>query len=162
MGVASIVLGVLAAILAFAGAMLTWVPFLGALLSFLSPVLALVGAVLGGVALSRAKEEGGESGVPLAGLIVSIIAFFPALLVALTCGVCNSMCSAGTLAPRPDSTTSPAFWLVDGGVASPGISPPPVSPDPSFPLPPPTDEPDPSADPSAPPPAFPPPEPVGS
>ncbi len=125
MGAASIVLGVLAVICAFAGAFLTWVPFLGAGLSFASPILALVGAVLGGVAYSRAKEESGETGVPLAGLIVSIIAFFPGLFVALTCGVCNSMCAAASVAPRPDAAGLDPYWYLDGGgvVVSPGITP---------------------------------------
>lgn len=169
MGIASLVLGVLAVIFAFAGAFLTFIPFLGALLSFGSPILALVGAVLGGVAYSRAKEESAETGVPLAGLIVSIIAFFPGLFVALTCGVCNSMCTAGSMAPHPDGSPNAPYWLVDGGnvVISPGITPPPVPPTPN-PVPDPNAPPDPTAapdpnapppDPDAPPPAFPPPPP---
>jgi len=178
MGIASVVLGVLAMILAVAGALLTVIPFLGALLSFAAPVAALIGIVLGGVALSRAKEESGETGLPIAGLIVSIIAFFPAIFVALTCGVCNSMCSASSLAPRDPNATP--YYLDDGGYSnvSPGITPPVPPPDPTAPPPDPTAPADPNAppadpnaavpqvdpnapvpqvDPSAPPPAFPPP-----
>lgn len=131
MGIASIILGVLSMIFAVAGFLLSWVPVLGALLSFGAPILALIGIVLGGVGMSRAKEEGSETGIPMAGLIVSIICFFPALLVALTCGVCNTVCTTASLNARrrPPITGTP--WYIDAGSgASPGLGPQPVPPAP--------------------------------
>ncbi len=176
MGIASVILGVVSMICAVAGFILSWVPFVGGVLSFGSPVLALIGMVLGGVAMSRAKEEGANSGVATAGLIVSVVAFFPALLVALTCGLCNSLCSAASLQEPRSTRQTQAPWYMDGGNASisPGITPVPPAVRNVLPTPgaPPSADPsaDPSAEPSAepspaarapgiPPPAFPPPPP---
>ena len=172
MGIASIILGVLSMIFAVAGFLLSWVPALGALLSFGAPVLALIGIVLGGVGMSRAKEEGGETGVPMAGMIVSIVCFFPALLVALTCGVCNTMCTtAGLTSPRNHGSQG-APWTFDASAPSPGLGSQPAQPlGPPQPANPaqPTQLPDPgvmpanpsvpTAVPGQPPPAFPPPPP---
>ncbi len=100
MGIGAIVLGIFAFICMFGGIVLTIVPFLGTMLSFLSPVLALAGIVLGGVALSRAKQGLGESeGLAIGGLVTSIVAFVPGMLVALTCGLCNTCVTGAYLDP---------------------------------------------------------------
>lgn len=170
MGIASIILGVLSMIFAIAGFLLSWVPALGALLSFGAPVLALIGIVLGGVGMSRAKEEGSETGVPMAGMIVSIVCFFPALLVALTCGVCNTMCTTAGMSGSRNRGSQVSPWILDAGGSSPGLGPQPAQPVlPPQPVQPaqPTPFPDPAAMPpnpsvptpvpGQPPPAFPPP-----
>jgi hypothetical protein len=151
MGIAAIVLGALALLCAVGGAFTTMVPGLGALLSFSGPVFALVGIVLGGVGISRGREEGSETGTAIAGLVLSIIAFFPAFFVAISCGVCNVMCTEDML--RGQRATP---WITDSGVTLIVPSVPP--PDPNVP-PDPIPSPDPPVDPTAPPPAFPPPPP---
>jgi hypothetical protein len=132
MGIGAIVLGVFALVCALAGAVLFWVPFLGTMISFLAPVLALAGIILGGVALSRAKAGGGESeGLALGGLITSIVALIPSMVVALTCGACN-ICATGMY-------LDPDFGRIDGGphVADAGmLSNGSITPSP-FPMPPP-------------------------
>jgi len=103
----SVAVGALSFIMMVAGFFLSWVPVLGSLLSFGAPVVSLAGIVMGGVAMSRAKQSGEESGAAIGGLIVSIIAFFPALLVALTCGMCNACLTAGTMDPSLHRGRSP-------------------------------------------------------
>ncbi len=74
MGLGSIVLGVLAVVCMIGGFLATLVPFVGTMLSFLSPLLALVGIVLGGVALSRSRSGGEESeGVAIGGLVTNVV-----------------------------------------------------------------------------------------
>ncbi|HEY8429291.1 MAG TPA: hypothetical protein VIL20_12985 [Sandaracinaceae bacterium] len=150
MGVASIVLGVLALLFAVGGFALSFIPVVGSLLSFGAPVLALIGIVLGGVGVSRARDEGGDGGIALAGLIVSIVAFFPSFFVAITCGLCNAACTTAAIGRR--ASGAPPFWLVDAGALGPFD---PMD-DPDFD---PLDDPDldPQRDPAQPPPAFPPP-----
>ena len=127
MGIASIALGVLALIFTFAGFLLTPIPFVGSLFSFGAPVCALLGIVLGGVSLSRARTDGTETGLPTAGLVVSVVAFCPAFFVALVCGLCNSVCSAASLSPRSSSPSGTPFWMVDAGATgSPGLGPGPI------------------------------------
>ncbi len=173
MGVGSIVLGVLALLMMFGGIVLTWLPGVGSVLSFGAPVVALAGAVLGGLAMSRSKQEGGTGGAGLAGLITSIVAFLLGLVFALTCGLCNALCTAGMVAGprhRGDGGVSwsvgsgrPPPWLVrgDGGV---GLLPPLPAAPPAPDAPPSPDAPPAAAPPAAdgptggpPPPAFPPP-----
>lgn len=67
MAIASMVLGILALLLSCC---VPYVPF----------VLALIGIILGGVAL--AKKTAGK-GMAIAGLVCSIIAFIPAILVVI-------------------------------------------------------------------------------
>lgn len=134
MGIGAIVLGVFAFICMVGGAVLAWVPFLGTMLSFLAPVLALAGIILGGVALSRSKSGGGESeGFAIGGLVTSIVAFVPSVLVALTCGLCNTCATAMYLDPSIGAYDS---GRDDAGVPSNGaITPPPfpTAPMPGFP-----------------------------
>ncbi|MDQ3034050.1 MAG: hypothetical protein M3Y87_16665, partial [Myxococcota bacterium] len=117
MGLGSILLGVFALVCMFGGFVLTFVPFLGTMLSFLAPVLSVAGIVLGGIAMSRAKEMGENDGTAIAGLVVNIVAFIPAMLVAVTCGLCNTVCTGMMLTPHDPNQTS--WWLRDGGGASP-------------------------------------------
>lgn len=118
MGLGSIILGIFSFLLMIAGVLFVWVPFLGTMLSFLSPILAIAGVILGGVSMSRAKQGMGESeGLATAGLVLNIIAFVPAMLVALTCGLCNTMCTGAFLNPtQPNS--QPVPWDRDGGPGS--------------------------------------------
>ncbi|UJR86915.1 hypothetical protein [Sandaracinus amylolyticus] len=155
MGLGSIVLGVFALIFMFGGFVLTFVPFLGTMLSFLAPVLAVTGIVLGGVALSRARETQQSEGLAIGGLVVNIVAFVPAMLVAVTCGLCNTVCTGIALTPSDpnappwylrDSGPSPFdVFFVDAGVphAAPNApnAPPPIAPPPPSPATPATPEP---------------------
>lgn len=141
------------------GLLLTVVPIWGAVFAFGAPTLALVGIVLGGLAMSDASRRGQPTGFPLTAVIMNVLAFLPALVVALTCGVCNAFVSAGGLqqqnvqwvmpsnlqpapsaadagAPPPpfverDAATSDRAATRDGGVApSPAPSPAPALPPP--------------------------------
>lgn len=149
MGLGSVILGVFAFLCMFAGALLVWVPFLGTMLSFLAPILAIAGVILGGVAMSRAREGQGESeGLAIGGLILNVVAFIPAMLIALTCGLCNTLCTSAYVSPNGQTSNVP--WTVDAGPHSnpfedlfadagvrPTILPPPITPPiPSTPLPP--------------------------
>jgi hypothetical protein len=156
MGVGSIVLGVVSLLMMFGGILLTWLPGVGSVLSFGAPVVALVGAVLGGLSMSRAKQEGESGGAGMAGLIVSIIAFLFGLIFALTCGLCNALCTAGMVAGPHGRGDGGIYWST-----STRGNPPPWLVDRDAGL---DDEPDPDLDAidppdagGAPPPAFPPP-----
>jgi hypothetical protein len=168
MGIASVVLGVLAMISMVAGFFLTIVPVLGTVLGCGSPLLCIVGVVLGGVALSHAKRDGMPTGLPTAGIVVNAIVFFPSAIVALTCGLCNACASASMI----EGGNPPTWTRTDAGVQMTwGTRPPngfaPSGPTPGAPLPPsqppqPPGEaaPNPPSAPrpeGAPPPAFPPP-----
>src|SRR3954465_8186277 len=80
MAVGSILLAVLALISMGIGVLTTPIPVVGAVLSFGAPALALLGIVLGGKAMSRAKQRGAVDGTAQAGVIVSALAMVPALL----------------------------------------------------------------------------------
>jgi hypothetical protein len=160
MAAASIVLGVLAVVFIGLGVLATPIPVLGTVLSFTAPALALAAVVTGGVAMSRAKREGRSAEGATAGVVVGALAFVPALMVALTCGVCNALCSASTLQGGPVRVRLGGGFGPDSGVPfalppPPGAKPP-ASPEPSTPPPAPA-----PGDPAAPPPAFPPP-PIGA
>ena len=72
MGIGSITLGVLSFLCMLGGILFSIVPFLGPMLAFLAPVLALLGIIFGGVALSRAREGGGENeSLAIGGLITN-------------------------------------------------------------------------------------------
>ena len=70
---------------------------MGAAFSFGAVVLALAGVIIGGKAMSQAKQRGATAGVAQAGVIVSGLALAPALLTAMTCGVCNVFCTNGRI-----------------------------------------------------------------
>jgi len=110
-GIVSIILGALALLFVFGGLFTSFIPFVGTVMAFGAPVLAIAGLVLGGLGMSRAKRQGAPAGLPLSGVIVSGIALLPALVVALTCGLCNACFSAASLAPRSDG--GPAWQPAD-------------------------------------------------
>jgi hypothetical protein len=152
MGIGSIVLGALSVLCMIGGVLATPIPFLGVMLSFLSPLLAMLGIVLGGVALSRSRSGGEESeGVAIGGLVTNIVVLVPSFLVAVTCGLCNTICTGIAMSPPHDS--GPRAIFPDSGVHfptgypgggyppsypypyPPGSTPPPLPP-PGTPLPP--------------------------
>jgi hypothetical protein len=153
----SILLGVLALVSTGLGVLTTPLPVIGAVFSFGAPALAIAGVITGGVAMSRAKREGKPTDAATAGVVVSGLAFIPALLTALTCGVCNALCSAGEVQTHRSFDYRIGVQAPDGGVGLP--PPPPLAPlpdPPGGPSQPAPSEPAP-AQPGAPPPAFPPP-----
>ena len=114
MAVASLILGIFSIFAAIGGVGTVMVPYLGSFLSFLAPLVALAGVILGGVGLSQANRSGEATGLAMAGLIVSGVAFLPALLLALTCGMCNAACSNNAA-----RTGGGVFSIFDGGVPPP-------------------------------------------
>jgi hypothetical protein len=79
------------------GVLLTPIPVAGALFAFGAPALALLGVILGGRDVSRARRENKPRDTALIGTVLSALGFFPALLTALTCGVCNALVTAGPM-----------------------------------------------------------------
>jgi hypothetical protein len=151
MAVGSILLAVLALISMGIGVLTTPIPVVGAVFSFGAPALALLGIILGGKAMSRAKQRGAVDGTAQAGVIVSALAMVPALLTAMTCGVCNAMCADGKFETQRSFNMRIGQPLQDRD-ASTGTA---TGTDDGAPPPPPA--PSPPAAPGAPPPAFPPP-----
>jgi hypothetical protein len=142
------------------GFFFSWVPVLGFVFAFGAPVVALAAVVFGGVALSQARKEEQESAAGLAGVILGVVTFVPALVVAMTCGACNACMTAGVLAPggqgvkwqiNPGQVTQPAAkkpakkagmtgapdkTAAPEAPAEPAKPPEPGSPPPAFPPPP--------------------------
>jgi hypothetical protein len=148
MGIASILLFVFAVLFMGIGLITAWLPVIGFLFAFGSPALALLGVILGGAAMSKAKRMGLESGSGLVGVILNTLVIIPSLLVAFTCGVCNACVSSAVLDP-----TNAGRWDV---VVKPGpFQIPPKKP--AKPSDEPEDELDEPDDPHQPPPLFPPP-----
>jgi hypothetical protein len=79
------------------GVLLTPVPGVGAAFAFGAPVLAIIGVVLGGRAVTANKQRGETGGVAQAAVIASALAFVPATITALTCGACNALCATGQI-----------------------------------------------------------------
>jgi len=155
MAIASVLLGVASLLMMFGGVFLFWMPVVGSLLSFGGPVLALIGIVLGGLAMSRAKQDGMPSGAALAGVILNVVGFLFGLLVAMTCGLCNAACTSamfnahamdggvgwqGNMQFGPDGGT---FDVTTGDAGDPGLdqvsptsgaggAPPPAFPPPAL------------------------------
>ncbi len=63
MGIASLVLGIVALVVA-------WIPCIGVY----TVILSIVGLILGAVGISKAKKTGQGKGVAIAGLVLNIIA----------------------------------------------------------------------------------------
>ena len=76
MAVAALVLGIAALVLSF-------VPGI----SFISPICAIVGVVLGAIARKKAKEAGQPTGMATAGMVLSIITLVLSLIVVVLCGI---------------------------------------------------------------------------
>jgi hypothetical protein len=159
MGVGSLLLAALSAVFIGLSVVTTlWAPAAAAVFSFCAPALALAGLIAGGMAMSRAKREKRSGDVGLAGAIVSGLCFVPALLTALTCGVCNALWSDGQWqaqrnfnfqlgkpqSPDPNQPAPPEpppFPAQPGQpepepappAAPPGLPPPPLPPSPGQP-----------------------------
>lgn len=113
MALSSVLLSVLSAAFTLLGVFAVVLPFAGSVLSFGAPALAVLGVILGGVAISRAREAGeGGSSLGLAGVIMNALVFVPALLGALTCGVCNALVSGAAV---QSGSPNMRFQLGQGG-----------------------------------------------
>lgn len=124
MALMSILLSVVALLCTAIGFFTTPIPVLGTLFSFGAAALALLGVVLGGRAVSAAKQQGRPNDTGRIGVILNALALVPALLVALTCGVCNALFSSGNVQLQRDFQ----FNLGQGGPgadAGPNAMPPP-------------------------------------
>lgn len=100
LGIVSILLALAAFLFTGGGLLAVIVPVLGAIIAFAAPALALAAIVTGGVAMSRASRNRENNGTGLAGLILGMLAFVPAMFVATTCGLCNALFSAGDFQDR--------------------------------------------------------------
>jgi hypothetical protein len=149
MGVASSILAILAFVFLLGGMLTSLVPYVGSVLSFGAPLLALFGIVLGGVGMSRAKQHGDSDTFATLGLTLNVIAFLFGLVFALTCGLCNACISQSAqqnarwnLGPTPGSTGSTGTWptptpmpTLPTPTGPSGFSPPPLVPTPVLPDP---------------------------
>lgn len=117
--VVSLVLVGLALVLTVAGVATTGVPFLGTVLSFAAPAAALGAVVAGGVSMSRARRAGEPNTLGLVGVIGGALTALPAMVVAVSCGLCNACMSAASMRDdgRP-SSGSPA-----GDPTAPSLGP---------------------------------------
>jgi len=118
MGIGSIIVGIASFLFMFGGFLLSWVPYLGVVMSFGAPLLALAGIVVGGIGLSRAKRDGEPTGTATAGIIINSVSLIPAVLIALTCGMCNACMTAGVMNPQNDDR-----WWLDGGAPTFPVDP---------------------------------------
>jgi hypothetical protein len=157
MALVSILLAVLAFVCTLLGFVTTPIPVLGLVFSFGAAAIALGGAMLAGRAISKAKRANLPTDAARIGVVLNVIAFVPALLVALTCGVCNAVVSTGNLRTQRsfDVNISPGRVPGFGPDAGPGAAPlperAPDSPAPGSPPP----EPQPPAPGGLPPPPLP-------
>jgi hypothetical protein len=152
MALVSILLAVLAFICTLAGFLTTPIPILGAVLSFGAAGIALTGIIIAGRAVSAAKRSGMPNDAARISVVLNVLAFVPALLVALTCGVCNAVVSTGNvqLQKNVNFGIGPGVPFDDAGMPlgqpappseppaaphKPGDPPPPPSQMPPPPLP---------------------------
>ncbi|MCA9616275.1 MAG: DUF4190 domain-containing protein [Myxococcales bacterium] len=146
MGAASSLLAIVAFLFMVGGMVTSLVPWVGSILSFGAPVVAIFGIVLGGVGMSRAKQMGDSDTFATLGLALNVFAFLFGLLFALTCGVCNACVSQSqqqqgrwNLGPTPSTQSNP--WQMPSPPppgANPvaptgpsGFTPPPMGPNPN-------------------------------
>lgn len=136
MALVSILLSVVAFICTAIGFLTTPIPVVGTLFSFGAAALALGGIVLGGRAVTAAKKLGRPNDTARIAVVLNVLALVPALLVALTCGVCNALFSSGNVQLQRDFqfNLSPD-WGPDGGVGPRALPPPARQPEPSSPAP---------------------------
>jgi hypothetical protein len=128
MSLLSILLSVVAVLCTVLGFLTTPVPVLGAALSFGAAAIALGGIMLAGRAMSRAKLQERPSDTARIGVVLNVLALVPALLVALTCGVCNALVSTGNIQANPNfrfNVGQPGSADPD---ADPGQPPQPLAP----------------------------------
>jgi hypothetical protein len=117
MALVSILLAVLAFVCTLLGFVTTPIPVLGLVFSFGAAAIALGGAMLAGRAISKAKRANLPTDAARIAVVLNVIAFVPALLVALTCGVCNAVVSTGNV------RTQRSFDLNFGPGRVPGFGP---------------------------------------
>jgi hypothetical protein len=164
MALVSILFAVAAFVGTVIGFLTTPIPVVGLVFSFGAAGTALVGAMLGGRAVSRARRALTPTDAARIAVVLNLVALGPALLVAVTCGLCNAIVSTGDV----DMQRSFGFSFGNGPAADAGagaLPPPdraPESPDQSPgapPPPPPPSEPAPAEQPppnQMPPPPLPP------
>lgn len=97
MSLVSILLAVVAFICTLIGFLTTPIPVVGLVFSFGAAAVALGGILLGGKAISAAKQAGTPNDVGRIAVVLNVLALIPALLVAVTCGVCNAIVSTGNI-----------------------------------------------------------------
>ena len=133
MALMSILLSVVALICTAIGFFTTPIPVVGTLFSFGAAALALLGVVLGGRGVSAAKRLGRPNDAARIGVVLNALALVPALLVALTCGVCNALFSSGNVQLQRDFQFN--LGQGPGPDGGPGGFPPPprAEPEPSEP-----------------------------
>ena len=155
MALVSILLSVVALVCTAIGFFTTPIPVLGTLFSFGAAAIAILGIVLGGRAVSAAKRRGTHNDTARIGVVLNALALVPALLVALTCGVCNALFSTGNVQLQRDFQFNMGPEDPDAG---PNALPPPQRAAPPEPgAPPPRDQaPGAPAQPGTPPPSAPP------
>lgn len=163
MALISILLSVVALLCTAVGFFTTPIPVLGTLFSFGAAAIAITGLVLGGRAVTAAKQQGRPNDTARIGVVLNALALVPALLVALTCGLCNALFSSGNMQVQRDFRFNTGRGWPSGQDAGPDALPPPQQAAPGEPEPPPEGtpatpappgtHPDQPADPSAPPPA---------
>jgi hypothetical protein len=130
MALVSILLSVVAMLCTAVGFFTTPIPVLGTLFSFGAAAIALAGVVLGGRAVTAAKQRGRPNDAARIGVVLNALALVPALLVALTCGVCNALFSSGNVQVQRDFQ-----WNMNGfdPDAGPNALPPPPRQEPGEP-----------------------------
>jgi hypothetical protein len=127
MALVSILLAVVAFVCTLLGFVTTPIPVIGLLFSFGAAAVALGGAMLGGKAISTAKRANLPTDAARIAVVLNVIAFVPALLVALTCGVCNALFSAGNVQTQRgiDFNFNPRSLPGFASDAGPNALPPP-------------------------------------
>jgi hypothetical protein len=128
MALVSILLAVVAFVCTLLGFVTTPIPVIGLVFSFGAAAIALGGAMLGGKAISKAKRANLPTDAARIAVVLNVIAFVPALLVALTCGVCNALFSAGNVQTRRgiDFNFNPRGIPGFASDAGPNALPPPL------------------------------------
>jgi hypothetical protein len=102
MALVSILLAVVAFGCTVLGFLTTPIPVVGTVFSFGAAAVALFGIMLGGKATSVAKSRALPTDAARIAVILNVLAFVPALLVAFTCGVCNAIVSTGNVQVHKD------------------------------------------------------------
>ena len=125
MALVSILLSVVALICTAVGFLTTPIPVLGVVFSFGAAAIAIGGIMLAGRAETRAKQAEQPRDTARIALVLNVIALVPALLVALTCGLCNALFSTGNVQLQKDLrfNVGPGFGF--GPDAGPNALPPP-------------------------------------
>ena len=129
MALVSILLAVVAFGCTVIGFLTTPIPVVGVVFSFGAAAIALGGIMLGGRASSQAKSRALPTDAARIGVVLNVLAFVPALLVAFTCGVCNAIVSTGNVQVHKDLNFGvgpgilPGFGLDAGAGSLPGLPP---------------------------------------